>query len=485
MSPSPVDHNRIIRKRKAAVVEETEIAQYPLLESNEECDDTAAATAVADTIHPIVDNYNNNKDGSIQGTEEQDLAPELMSSAYPHRPNDEEPNEEAGSPAAKFRFRQRVYAKDSETGMFYEGIVRRATFGVQHQRQVKLNSKMSEEEYAAALEQELEPIWWYYVHYLGWNVKWDRWVPEGHLYEATESNKLFAKRLQDEVRNIKAEMRSKGSGKPAAFRVAKELERRMTLMEREHRIEERRQELSAQGKVMEQAEADALLSPAPKPRNKWNKANIDKEIELRQRHLQGKRTQSSAELLVLPFTLKKILVEEWEIIAQSNMLASLPAAISIRQALEMYLNIKLEALCPAEEKIDEDAVSGHPLTDASVSKQGRDWREMVDGICMFFDQALPERLLYQTEHIQYEIMTEECQEGRRWSDVYGCEFLLRLFLRLPALLVGELSESESKSILAKLNDLVRFLQKHQTTIFAQSYRRWNEVEQSRKHELEG
>lgn len=479
MSSSPVDNNRIIRKRKAAAIEDTEIAENAPPASNVERDHEFSEGSPSNDA--IIDPTDKDVTASSQATEDNDVAPEIKSdSAYPGHSNDEE----GDRAAPKFRFRQRVYAKDSETGLFYEGIVRRASFGVQYQRQIKLSPTLSEEEFAAALEQDMEPTWWYYIHYLGWRVQWDRWVAEGDLYEATESTKLFAKRLLDEVKTIKAELRSKSSGKPAAARVAKELERRMTLMEREHRMEERRRELAAQGKVMEQAEADALLSSAQKSRSKskWNKANIDKEIALRQRHLQGKRSQSSAELLVLPFTLKKILVEEWEIVTQSNMLASLPAAISIRQALDMYLNVKLEAMRPAEEKKDEDVDKGHPATEASASKEEVEWREMVDGICLFFDQALPERLLYQTEHIQYELMLEEGQGGRRWSDVYGCEFLLRLFLRLPALLVGELSESESKSILAKLNDLVRFLQKHHTTIFTQSYRRWNEMEQARKDE---
>ena len=479
MSSSPIGNNGIIRKRKVAAIEDSEIADNRPLDSNEVLSDLEVSE-VSNANDAIIDDPTG-KDGtaSDQGTEENDLAPEVVSDrAYPRHSNDDE----ADRAAPKFRFRQRVYAKDSESGLFYEGIVRRASFGVQYQRQIKLSPTLSEEEFAAALEQDTEPTWWYYIHYLGWRVQWDRWVAEGDLYEATESTKVFAKRLLEEVKNIKAELRSKSSGKPAASRVVKELERRVALMEREHRMEERRRELAAQGKVMGQAEADALLSPAQKSRNKnkWNKTKIDKEIALRQRHLQGKRSQSSAELLVLPFTLKKIMVEEWEIVTQSNMLASLPAVISIRQALDMYLEVKLEAMRPADEKKDEDADQNHPAAETSVSKEEAEWREMVDGICMFFDQALPDRLLYQTEHIQYELMLEE--GGRRWSDVYGCEFLLRLFLRLPALLVGELSESESKSILAKLNDLVRFLQKHHTTIFAQSYRRWNEMEQARKDE---
>lgn len=401
--------------------------------------------------------------------------------------NNDEPN--CDEESQKFKFRQRVYAKDLETGMFYESIVRRAMHGVQYQRHLKLNVIVSEDELSAFMEEEQEPTWWYYIHYLGWNVKWDRWVEEGHLYEPTESTKLFAKRLQEEVKNIRAELRSKSSAKPAAARVAMELERRMIQMEREHRMEERRRELSAQGKDMGQAEEEALLLQSTRgPRSKWTKANnILREMGLRERHLQGKRSQSSAELLVLPFSLKKIMVEEWEIVTQCDMLANLPAAVSIREALNMYLKSKLDAaMGPAEEKKEEAPVKSNDAAYETMSKQEKEWREMVDGICLFFDQALPERLLYQPEQIQYETTMEEGEEAdtKRSSDTYGCEFLLRLFLRLPALLVGELSDKEAKSILAKLNDLARFLHKHQTTLFAQSYRRLNETELSRKEELE-
>jgi hypothetical protein len=141
------------------------------------------------------------------------------------------------------------------------------------------------------------------------------------------------------------------------------------------------------------------------------------------------------------------------------MFATVPATVSVRQALKMYLASKLEAVWSPDEKKEGYPTNSEPK--ATMSKEEQEWHEMVDGICLFFDQALPERLLYQPERIQYEFLLEE-MGTKRFSDVYGCEFLLRLFLRLPAILVGELSESESKSILAKLNDLVRFLQKHQS-----------------------
>jgi mortality factor 4-like protein 1 len=459
--------------------------------------------------------------------------------------------------AAKFNFRQRVFAKDTETtpGMlFYEGVVRRVMYGVQHQRQLRLSTTMSGEEIAASLEQNNESTWWYFIHYNGWNVKWDRWVEEKHLYESTESTKAFCERLHKEVKAIRSTKQPKG------LSVALELERRMVQIESEHRLEERKRALAAAADnedeqarlLVEVKQEEAARKGAATKKasgNKWaKKATLQKEMALRRDHqLQGRRSQATSELLVLPFTLKKILVEDWEIIS-GGMLAIIPAGVSVRQALQMYLDNKLEHLhkktskkedvdinmVDEEEgvkkvdevegkKVDEDedeakkemttstadpSVASMPETLSSsafppdatkpneMAGQEREWREMADGVCLFFDQALPERLLYRSEKIQHELLMEqaliaETSDGETGgktktnSEIYSCEFLLRMFLRLPALLVGELSEQESKSILAKLNDLMRFLQKHQTTLFTQSHRRWNGEELLRRQEQEG
>jgi mortality factor 4-like protein 1 len=410
-----------------------------------------------------------------------------------------------------------VFAKDSESGIIYEGVVRKSMYGVQYQRQIRLSQTTSPEEIAAFMEQEPSPTWWYFIHFSGWNAKWDRWVREDDLYEPTESTKLFAKRLQQEVTNIRAELRSKGISNKV--RVAMELESRMLQIERQHRIDERRRELAARGETMDKQEEAELLGTSNKAANsnKWNKSNLHKEFAYRTRHLQGRRSQASSELLVLPLALKKILVEEWEIIAQCDMVANLPAQVSVRDALNQYLQFKLEVISSADNRDGEimnshgsakasapEPTAGSPqdpdppiITETSnsasspgtstnhtmMSPEEREWREMVHGICLFFNQAIPHRLLYEVEMIQYEELMQTCE--LQHCDIYGCEYLLRLLLRLPSLLTGALSGQESKSILLKLNDLVRFLQKHQSTLFLQSYRKLNASEMLRKLELSG
>jgi len=281
----------------------------------------------------------------------------------------------------------------------------------------------------------------------------------------------FSKRLLVELNKIKADLKKKRNG--SKVKIALELERRMSQMEYEHRMEE---EKSRRGKevdtmnnnnnIVDEATTTKQQSEgnSKKKRKKigLTKSTIKKEMVLRERSLEG-RSRSSSELLVLPYSLKKKMVEEWEIITQCNMYATLPANVTIKDALEQYLEYKMESLTSTNSMTNNDKTQ---------YKVGKEWREMVDGICLFFDQAVPERLLYSTEIIQYNAMQEAQNIDKRSpSEIYGCEYLLRMFLRLPALLVGELPEKQAKSILLKLNDLLRYLQKHETQFFTQSYHR--------------
>lgn len=184
-----------------------------------------------------------------------------------------------------------------------------------------------------------------------------------------------------------------------------------------------------------------------------------------------------ANRLRLPFTLKKILVDEWELIGQQQhtddipsscettgarirrVLPNLPSPIPIKSILDQYLKGKLDMF---EKKDSRQAV----------------WVEMVNGISTCFDQFLP-LILYYQEQAQYNAMMlngffadgNDVQKKHTPIHVYGCEHLLRLITKLPSLLAdSETSMNELKSIIAKVGDLLRFLQKNQSTFFVQTYR---------------
>jgi len=182
----------------------------------------------------------------------------------------------------------------------------------------------------------------------------------------------------------------------------------------------------------------------------------------------------------------------------------------------------------------------------SPSVIGKEWIDMVEGIALFFEQALPVHLLLAEERSQYKYLRRQilaqkrslaastasvannssgaavkvitsvennfpfvCEQQpspihpattcnvstitaseasvsssdlkspplkllpERMSEIYGCEHLLRLFVRLPAVVADAptMSELQSRQIFSKSGDLVRFLQKHQSQLFCSSFRR--------------
>jgi hypothetical protein len=164
-------------------------------------------------------------------------------------------------------------------------------FGMTRQRQIHQHEDENE------IEEEKEE-WHCFVHYLGWNVMWDRWVSQSYIYEWTDKNLELAKKLQEAVKEAK-----KKHGRKSPHIIV-ELQARMKQLEQERRLEERREELAKQGIIMQ--EQDQQQATKEEKTAKFTKAYFKKELELRKEDLQGKRKQSHAEKLVLPFSLKKV-----------------------------------------------------------------------------------------------------------------------------------------------------------------------------------
>lgn len=204
-----------------------------------------------------------------------------------------------------------------------------------------------------------------------------------------------------------------------------------------------------------------------KPTRKPSKQTWEKDFRLRTKQSLTLRKGPVSQQMVLPFGLKKILVEEWEIINQFDMVHQLPAHVTVRQALDLYVQSKgLPQL-------------QHESSETQGNDPNKEWIEMADGIASFFEQALPFRLLYPSERSQLAVLeiSEESRDKPK-AELFGCEFLLRLFSHLPAILADAYDGDEdvTKPLLAKLNDIIRFFQKNQSNLFAQSYRKKNENE---------
>lgn len=404
-------------------------------------------------------------------------------------------------------------------------------------------------------EDEEEFCWHYFVHYQGWNVKWDRWVEEGSLYVANDASRELAALLKKELDKIVKLQKKGGGGNDINV-----IRRRMAQLEAEFREEERREELRKNGllppktandgdnsAVIEEigkeeddrnkhgdetgdssianqkdgtdaaegehgdAEGENLTAEvSPKPKKKtYPKALLEKEKKLHKKHLEGKlwRKASHAQRIVLPFTLKKVMVEEWELITLCGMVPRLPSGVPIRKALDRFLQNKLQQLGivpngvdggsgadgsrgdseeeekkdgdPAEESAELEAMENAELEamteDDETAKKRREWEIMVNGVAQFFDEALPVHLLYEQERTHHRVIMrsdDPVLDGKFPSEIYGCEYLLRLMVQFPTLLSESgLPESDMKTILSKMNELLRFLQKHQSELFNATYRK--------------
>jgi hypothetical protein len=153
----------------------------------------------------------------------------------------------------------------------------------------------------------------------------------------------------------------------------------------------------------------------------------------------------------------------------------------------------------------------------------KEWTDMADGISLYFEQALMHRLLYPSEMSQILVLEKSLEEGGdnnplQKVDIYGCEHLLRLITVMPRMLDqryqdakntkmerkkgnGDDDDDEGKEqrqadeegdhcaaidsmILAKLQDLSRFLQKNQSTLFCLRYRKKNELEMKLERKIQ-
>ncbi|KAK9670330.1 hypothetical protein RND81_13G194200 [Saponaria officinalis] len=161
----------------------------------------------------------------------------------------------------------------------------------------------------------------------------------------------------------------------------------------------------------------------------------------------GDEESFSAEKLIkiqMPSTLKKQLVDDWEFV-QKDKLVKLPRSPNVDDLLKKYLEYRTR-----KDGTMSDSVA-----------------EILNGLRCYFDKALPLMLLYKKERQQYQ---ESVTNNVSPSTIYGAEHLLRLFVKLPELLAYVNMEEDTRTRLQqKLVDLLKYLQKNQSTFFLTIY----------------
>ena len=280
-----------------------------------------------------------------------------------------------------------------------------------------VTSNNTNEQYYEAVVRKVRCVndneWKFYIHYQGWNSRWDCWVSASDLVHDTEENrKVFIKEVPSRKRKKDADSSTaSGSGGGGSGRKRKT-----------------------------SSSSDST----------------------------GSTLAYYQQYCELPFTLKTILVEECEKITRKGYdsphgydcelsaipprsVHQLPAPVTIKQVLQHYQKKR-----------------GGSSEDEEKQQQVR---RFCDGLGKLFEDALPFCLLYPQERPQYEsILRDETLKDKSLCEIYGCEMLLRLMVRLPVLLQAEPKRETSLSMGPLLADLIVLLQKNKQACFKSVYR---------------
>uniref|UniRef100_A0A8C8Z5U1 Mortality factor 4-like protein 2 n=1 Tax=Prolemur simus TaxID=1328070 RepID=A0A8C8Z5U1_PROSS len=140
--------------------------------------------------------------------------------------------------------------------------------------------------------------------------------------------------------------------------------------------------------------------------------------------------------------------EDWDLVTRQKQLFQLPAKKNVDAILEEYANCK--------------------KSQGNVDNKEYAVNEVVAGIKEYFNVMLGTQLLYKFERPQYaEILL--AHPDVPMSQVYGVPHLLRLFVRIGAMLAyTPLNEKSLALLLGYLHDFLKYLAKNSASLFTAS-----------------
>uniref|UniRef100_G5E7K6 Uncharacterized protein n=1 Tax=Meleagris gallopavo TaxID=9103 RepID=G5E7K6_MELGA len=290
----------------------------------------------------------------------------------------------------------------------------------------------------------------YFIHYSGWNKKffkyschlgflhrqksehfflhWDEWVPESRVLKYVDTNLQKQKELQkaNQEQYAEGKMRGAAPGKKTSGLQQKNVE---------VKTKKNKQKTPGIGEGSSSSE-----TPQP-PRKK--RARVDPTVESEETFMNRVEVK-----VKIPEELKPWLVDDWDLITRQKQLFYLPAKKNVDSILEDYANYK-KSRGNTDNK--EYAVN-----------------EVVAGIKEYFNVMLGTQLLYKFERPQYaEILADH--PDAPMSQVYGAPHLLRLFVRIGAMLAyTPLDEKSLALLLNYLHDFLKYLAKNSSALFSAS-----------------
>ncbi|XP_019131326.1 mortality factor 4-like protein 1 isoform X1 [Larimichthys crocea] len=276
----------------------------------------------------------------------------------------------------------------------------------------------------------------YFIHYSGWNKNWDEWVPESRVLKYVDSNLAKQKELQkaNQDHYVEGKMRGLAPSKKIAAVQQKNVDLKVKKAKQKSEYD-----VSTFNSTPGPGEGTSSGETPQGPRKK--RARVDPTVESEEMF-----TNRVEVKVKIPEELKPWLVDDWDLITRQKQLFHLPAKKNIETVLEDYANYK-KSKGNSDNK--EYAVN-----------------EVVAGIREYFNVMLGTQLLYKFERPQYaEILAEH--PDMPMSQMYGAPHLLRLFVRIGAMLAyTPLDEKSLALLLSYLQDFLKYLVKNSSTLFS-------------------
>lgn len=245
----------------------------------------------------------------------------------------------------------------------------------------------------------------YFLHYQGWNHKWDEWVGVDRILEFNDENKvkkLELDQISNKRRKIRSATPSSGSGKDGSGGGSGK-------------------EGSSASTGSSGGKSGGGSGQPPTKKQKLKKPIFN---------------------LAFPDSLKYLLVNDWEYITKDRKLVSLPSPHPISQILQDYKSYRTNKLS---------------------SNQLNVLLEILTGLELYFNKSLKLLLLYKYENLQYlnflkSGVINEQEEDKCQSKVYGFEHLLRLLISFPGLISQTSMDCISINVLMlEIEELLLFL----------------------------
>ncbi|XP_050436321.1 mortality factor 4-like protein 1 [Adelges cooleyi] len=301
----------------------------------------------------------------------------------------------------------------------------------------------------------------YFIHYKGWNSKWEEWVDDDRVLAVNTVNMNKMASLKAQHSNSK-----KGGAKRSVTIVKEETVRNTTPPATKGKK-------PSKPETPKQTQSPSVSSPAspklkkrgrpPKPseaiKSEDGKENTEKNFFAVPAPVSS--ANKTAPKLDIPIIIKRRIAFDWNMINTFNRMLKCPSQFTVTQLIDDYIKSKQNSKCVYRNRAYNTGLSILQYFNALVNQQllypvERENDMHVKVVSLLSEIEKPDKKKYQ------EMMSDQ----EFWCSVYGPTYLLRLIVKLPNILEFRYNAKQILIIVANYHDLFKFIEDNFSTYFS-------------------